>query len=724
MVRKFTFRMVCATLFCILAGVACSDDPDIVVPPVEEPEGPEIVIAQGEIGEKSVEVVLSAKHAGSMACVLVPKSIDDAEPTALEVFRRNEFVAEASESGTSCVFDNLKSGTTYVVYAAARLDETYSEVKRLEATTLSAVRALSFVESTKSTFTYRVDVPEGTAYQHAYIEGWYYDYMLESSKRDAGPDFDMDVFLWNLLADCGYEAEGPQDFFWYAGAENSRRNDIAKIVGGQKYYALFSLCESGYDWSGTPESVAFETAPAGVSDATITLIAEEIAPTRIKIRMEADSDEVHFFFYDLYVKSSFDEMKAARGEAGIMDFLFEYGYSAANTYTDVWGVEPDRSYMLAILGVDREGDLFYLEKQYDSEPLQPELTVDMRPFERDMQGLHAYDTFEVLVTPSNFDEIRSDGVLWMIQPKTVLDATLEMFGMTLDQLVQAPEYIAYVGGMPLPEVWAAQLDKNGFLVAYLTDFNSDTEYCFVCAVPCGESYKLAYATASTEAMPQAGVVDEEYTALLGEWTLEGQSTEDYYTRKSYTLRFEQLTPNRSYKVYGWGDSEVAQELPFEARYHEDTKRISIEGHQTLGTRTMGGAERQVIFEGFLSMSGYLQVADGFTGTVYRGTLNGDRLSLFPNIVSLGGRSYEFQTMAYTGYDSVEDVFYGFDPYQVVNFFINRASQTAAAAPLTFTAGTRAVRLPSMCWRPEAEILPAAPAVRDASAKQAAVFVRR
>lgn len=707
-------------LFCALAFVACSDDPEVTPPSYEEEAVPEVAIAAGEIDETSAEIVLSAKNASHVACMYVLKSYADEIPSALDVFRQGEFSSEIHEGGEAlCLLEKLEPGTSYVVYAAARKDEVYGEVKSLEVTTAALGKMLSFVESTKSTFTYRVDVPEGTTYQHAYIEGWYYDYMLELTKRDAGPEFDMDVFRWNLLVDFGYEAEGPQSFFWYAGQDNPKRNDVAKIVGGKKYYALFSLYKAENNWLGTPEAVAFETQPAGVSDCTINLI-DEVTPTSVKVRMEVDSEKVNFFFYDLYGKAAFDEMKAAKGEAGMMDYVFEYGYSAANTYTDLWEVDPDTSYMLAILGVDHNGDLFYMEKQYDTEPLQAELSVDMRPFERGLQGYHAYDTFEVLVTPANFGGIRTDGVLWTMQPKAQLDATLEMYGMTLEQLVEQPEYISYVGGMPLPEDCAEQLDKNGFFVTYLSDMDSDTEYCYLCAVPYGESYKLAYATATTEAMPQSGVVDDEYKALLGEWTLEGQSTEDYYTRKSYTLRFEELTPNRSYKVYGWSDADVAQELPFEVRYYPETKKISIDGHQLVGTRVVDGVELPIYFEGFLAFNGDVQLADGFTAPAYRGSLTGNRLQLFPEYVVIEGRYYEFRTMAYSAYDPVDDIYYGFDKFLIVNFMVSRASQTYAA-PMTFAAGTKARVMPSIPWRPETPVRVAAPVVRDASAKQPSVI---
>lgn len=720
---------------CLLAFVACSDDATEVPTPPEEPQLPEVTVTAGQVSETSIEVTLSAKNANWMTCMHLSAAEDEAAPGALEVFRRNEFVVEASEQAVSYVIEDLKPGTTYIIYAAARMDEEYSDVQSLQIATPPVQTALSFVEAGKSMFAYRVDVPEGTIYQHCYIEGWYFDYMLASQQLSDGPDFDMNVFLWNMLVDFGYQAEGPQTFYWSAGDDNEKHGSMAMIVGGKKYYALFSLFEPDNFWFGTPEFVSFETQPAGESNSTMNIIGEEVSPTKIRIRMEADPAQVHFFFYDLYNKASFDEVKAAKGQAGIMDYLYEYGHAVGNTYTDVWITDPGQSYMLAIMGVDPNGDIFYLEKQFDTEQLQPELSVDMRAFERELQGYHAYDTFEVVVTASSFGEIDTDRVLWFMQPKAQIDSMLEMLGgLTFDMLADAletsPEALQYLmmfNPMPLPTEWADQLAANGYFTAYLTDNYDETAYYFVCAVPHNDSYKLAYATAATEAMPQAGETDEQYKAFLGEWTLEGQSSEDYYTRKSYTLRFEELTPNRSYKVYGWSESDISQKYPFEARYSPDTKKITIEGHQLLGTETVGDKELQVLFEGFLMMNGDLQLAVGFTGPVFVGALNGNRLSLFPEYVVLDGYYYEFRTLAYAGYEESSDIFYLFpgDTYPLVNFIVNRAaSQSAAKRPSAKGSSSALRAMQSLVWRPETNRpVAAAPAVRDAGARQPAVFVR-
>jgi len=710
-------------MFCMLAGVACSDD--TTVTPSLEPELPEVTLARGEVGETSIEVILSAKHADRVACLHLTASAAEAVPSAEEIFLRNEFVAEVSENETKYLIENLEPEANYVVYAAASSEAGYSEVKSLQVTTVPHVRALSFVEATKTSFTYRVDVPERTVFQHGYIEGWYFDYCLALEQETLGAEFDMNVFLWNMLVDFGYESNGPQSFTWHAGDEDLKHGGIAMIVGGKKYYALYSLYEPENNWLGTPEAVAFETAPAGASKATISLVEEEVTSNSVKVCMEADPQTVRFFYYDLYGKESFDKRKAEIGEAGIMDYLFEYGYAAPNTYTDIWTVEPNKSYMLAVLGVDMDGDLFYVEKQYDSVPLEPEFSVDMRPFERELQGYHAYDTFEVMVTASNFDTIDAERTIWLMQPKAQIDMTLQMMGMTFDTLLQMPEYLAYLGGYPLPEECAEQLTRNGFFITYLTDFDEDTEYCYLCATPYEESYKLAYAISRTEAIPQAGATDEEYKAFLGEWTLKGQSSEDFYSPKSYSLRFEELTPNRSYKVYGWSDSEIAQEFPFEARYHSDTKRISIEGHQLLGSTVQGGKDLQVFFDGFLMVNGRLQLAEGFTGPVYTGSVNGNSLSMFPEMVYLN-HYYEFKTMAYTGYDAANDIYYAFpgDDNYIVNFMVKRPEQNSAKSPSSMVPGARARVVPSIPWRPATEVRIAAPAVREAAAKQPALFERR
>lgn len=722
--------------FCILAFVACSSDDTPDVPPVGPvvPESPVVAVEAGEPGETSVEITLSAKNANWLACMHVPEYEAEEEPTALDVFRRDEFVAEVSEGAGKYLIEGLKPGTTYIIYAAARMDEEYSGVESVRVTTAPASRMLSFVEADKSSFSYRVSVPEGTVFQHCYIEGWYFDYMLATQQQVDGPEFDMNVFLWNMLVDLGYQAEGPQDIRWRAGDENVKHGDIAMIVGGKKYYALCSLFEPENNWLGTPEYEAFETAPAGVSDATVKVIVEEASSAKVRVRMEADPATVHFFYYDLYVKESFDVKKEADGQSGVMDYLYEYGHPVANTYTDVWNVDPDRSYMLAIMGVDHNGDLFYVEQQIDSERQQTVLSVDMRPFERELQGYHAYDTFEVTVTAENFGEINAESALWIMQPRAQIDAMLgELGGLTFDMLAEALEtdpgaiqYLMMLNPMPLQTEWADRLVADGYFMAYLSDNYDDTEYYFVCALPHDGIYKLSYATARTETMPQSGETDEQYKAYLGEWKLEGQSTEDYYTRKSYMLRFEELTPNRSYKVYGWGDSDVAQKYPFEVRYHADTKKISIEGHQILGIEMLGDKQVQVLFEGFLMANGGLQLVDDFTSKTYIGSLNGDRLSLFPEYVVLAERYYEFRTMAYAGYDATNDAYYAFpgDDYQVVNFMVNRASQPAAKSSSAVAPGAKARVLRPVPWRPESRRIEAAPVIRDASAKQPMIFGRR
>ncbi len=711
-------------MFCMLAGVACSDDPTDA--PYSEPVPPEVTLTRGEVSETTAEVIVSAENADRVACMHLLADAAEEIPTAEEIFLRDEFAAEFSGSEIKYLIEGLEAETDYVVYAAASSDAGYSEVKMLQVTTMPHALALSFVEATKTSFTYKVDVPDRTVFQHGYIEGWYFDALLAEAQRNLGSEFDMNVFLWNMLVDFGYEATGPQVITWRAGDENLKRDGISTIVGGKKYYALYSLYEAENNWLGTPEAVAFETAPAGASDATIALVDEEVTPTSVKVRMEADPQTVHFFYYDLYTKESFDERKAEIGQEGIMDYLYEYGYVVPNTYTDVWTVNPESSYMLAIMGVDRNGDLFYVEKQYDSLPLEPEFSVAMRPFERELQGYHAYDTFEVLVTASNFKTIDAQNTIWLMQPKVQVDAMLQMFGMTLETLAQMPEYLAYLGAYPLPEDCASQFESNGYFLTYLTDYDADTEYCFLCATPCDGVYKLAYAIATTEPAPQTGVVDEEYRAFLGEWTLKGQSTEDFYSPKSYNLRFEELTPNRSYKVYGWSDSQVAQEFPFEVRYHSDTKKITIEGHQLLGTTTLDGKDVQVFFDGFLMDAGYLQLAEGFTGPVYTGSVNENSLSLFPELVMLGNRYYEFNTMSYTGYDAAGDVYYTFpgDAHQIVNFIVKRPTRTAAKNPLS-VGHIRAARVvESVRWQPATEARPLAPAAPVAGSKQPAVFSRR
>lgn len=662
----------------ISGAVACGDDDTDKNPP----PAPQVTITKGIVTEKSAVLFFTASDADRMAWYWTPTD-EDIAYTAADIFELGEVVTVDGIPVSRTVSD-LQPDTDYKVYAAAAVGETFSELAVLDVRTPPRERMLSLVSQSKTGFTYHVEVPENTTYQHCYIEGWYFDYMLASAMESEGDEFDKDVFLWNMLVDFGIEKNGSQDFEWEAGQLNEKRDEKAYLVGGHHYYALCSLFRPENDWYGTPEALRIEMDPAGKSTETVTVIDEVITFDGVRIRMECDSEKVNFFFYNLYKKADYDAKMAEVGKEGMMDYLFEYGYVAGNTYTDTWKVDPGASFMLAILGVDNNGDIFFLDKQYDIPKPEPKINLQLKPYERDMAGYHAYDTFELYVEPQYFDAVASDAVMWVMKSKAELDMYLEMFGTTLETL--SFEYFTYLSPYPLPEDQQEMLNKDGYIHTLLTSeaygLYPDTEYCYIVAIPTGDDanpFKIAYTTARTEEEYGGGEPEAEYSAYLGNWTLTGKSSQDYATKKSYTLRFETLTTNRSFKVYGWGDSEVAQKYPFEVRYHPSTKQISIEGEQLLGVETTDRGDMQVVFHGLFSYAGMLSLVAGYSGTIYEGSLYADRISFFPNYFSMDGGKYEFKTLAYSGYLNGEFQPFDGDDYSIVEFTCSRATNQSGIA---------------------------------------------
>lgn len=684
-----SFRLLWALFVGLLIGtVSCGEDetgPD-------RPGDPKVTIVLGSVGEGYVEILLSAKNADEMAYMWVKESEDTGKPEAMTIFSEGTTVLVGDEPVPQKI-QPLDPETRYIIYAAARERDAYGAVKTLRATTTSHEQILSFVSSSKTDFTYQIDMPDGAVCYHTYLEKWFFEYQLLLNMEIDGDQFDRNVFLWNLLADYGYEETFPRQFTWHAGDENSMRNSSALLVPGKEYYVIASLFDAENTvWSGIPEAIVCTMEPGGKSSATVEAVAADLTAQRAVLRMEC-TEEVRFYFYNLFEKAKLEAFKADNGgERGIMDYLSEYGYSAMNTYTDTWNVAPGQSYVLAIYGVDRNGDEFYTELQVDAPKLMPELYIELKPYDRELQGYHDYDSFLLTVAPTNFSDLDPSAMFCMSAPidRTTFDSYLEMYGMggaSLEDLKQQPEMLYYMfnGSALFPlydEAEIEAIEKKGYFERIVTDLDPDTEYVYLALAYNNDDELIAgIETARTAAAPVEGEVDEAYKSYLGTWTLLGQTTKNWTDYETYTLRVEELTPNRSFKVYGWSHSDVSQRYPFVMRYHSETGKVSIDGMQTLGQMELeGGGIADIVFAGMVNAGGQLSLVNGFTGTYYTGRVTDDHFSLFSEILQVGNYWYEFKTMAYLVYDGSEFGVLEDDEHQIVNFTVNRAkTETAAVA---------------------------------------------
>ena len=110
-------------------------------------------------------------------------------------------------------------------------------------------------------------------------------------------------------------------------------------------------------------------------------------------------EDVRFFYYDLFSRQTLDEFLSENTEKDLCDFLYEYGYVSANCYTDQWGfTDPGAAYVLAIYGVDMNGDTFLQQEAIEPEPYEPEIELTLTPYENEAESLYGYNTLHVSAT--------------------------------------------------------------------------------------------------------------------------------------------------------------------------------------------------------------------------------------------------------------------------------------------------------------------------------------
>ena len=671
-----------------------TDDPQPVTPPT-------VAVELGRVTETEIEIKLSAKDADKMAYYVVEATDAATTPDAATVFELGES-SQAFETPESFEILDLKSGTAYTVYAAAGKGDTYSEVASVDATTEVPVvhELITDVQASGLSVSYNIDLQEGNICYHAYIEKWYYDLALMIAMQTAGPEFDRNAFMYNLLSEIGVPCEVSGQFVWTAGEDHPTRRTVS-LTPGKEYYVIAASFVNE-SWAGEPSLIPFTMPESkGVSAEDIDISIDDLTTESVTLRMACDETKIAFFFYDLYEKSQFDAFKSEKGERGMMDYLFEYndGNVSGNTYTDKWIVDSGKSYVLALYGVDYNGCEIYKEFQVDVPVPTPVLALDIIPYDRELQGYHDYDTFLMSFEPLYFtNELNVDRMFCSVMPmeKAMFDEYMGMFfGLSgaslsdIEQLLSQQEYFymfySYMSTFYVNPIYDdAEIDsltKNGYFERVFTGLNADTEYVFIAIAFDGDTPVIRLASAKTAAYPESTEASDGYKAFLGNWTVLGQTTADWTSYENYNLRIEELTPNRSFKVYGWSRTSISQEFPFVMRYHPETGKVSVDGPQVLGKKTVDGKEMDVVFIGKMYASGYdkLVVILGYNGPVYTGSLNGDNLSMFGEMIKVGGRDKEFMSMNYMLQYEDDNYYVAGDEEDLVYFRISRAAASASAA---------------------------------------------
>lgn len=586
---------------------------------------------------------------------------------------------EAPAATTTYTAKGLQPQTAYRIFAAASNQTGYSTVAQLDLMTVSEPHRplLSFVEATKTSFSYRLDADLDTHIFHTYLEKWAYDELWAAFAAQFPDNPDRSLFLQDVLAEFGLEVLGPQTVTWNAGDENPPREGFANITGGKRYYALAALAdpEQG-EWVGTPEAVEFTVPDPDRSTASVEIELLSLQPELLESRI-IPGEHVRFYFYHLFKKQVVDEFVKQFGQAAFENHVYEYGYCTDGPYTDLWRMEPGTEYLIAVLGVDMNGDVMYSDRAFRAPQHQAEVVVSLQPYENELQGYYAYETLELHAGFQNFGELTHEFATWTLTTREMVDEALAMAGE--DATLEACIEQGYIYMMPIAPEWFEQVRQTGTFTHIFEQVEPQTEYLFLLATYDADGKTvIGQGKATTPARPSEGETDPEYLAYLGAWRLEGKSTEDWSSPLVYDLRIEQLTPNRSFLVHGWSKSDIGREFPFVMNYDPQTKRAYINAPQYLGTTQVGGTDGEVVLSGMFiyGMTDNLSIYIAPTYKAYEVRRNDDRLSFFPELFRYDGRDYSFASLGYNA--RTDDGFQRFegDEHNAVNFLVNRTQSTS------------------------------------------------
>lgn len=542
------------------------------------------------------------------------------------------------------------------IWVAARRNDRYSEATCIEVNP-STDKILTAGESTKTKLCYNIgNVGSNTEVMHTYLELLYYKYLYEQAVLQFG-EMTQDEFNQLALANYGFKSTGPRTIVWNAGAPNEPRESFAAIVGGRSYVALAATvidAESGL--MSKPEAIEIVTPEAGESTASVEVTIKNLTPEGM-ISVIDPGEEVRFFYYALFDKEMLDNFLAENSEKDLCDYLYVSGYISENIYTDQWEfTTPGVPYVLAIYGVDKNGDTFLQQELIEPEPYEPRIDLSLVPYDNEAENRFGYNTMHVTSTFSYFDQIDPSTVMYLFTKKEMIDAML--MELSIDEAMKAGIFLG--NARPIPEKWGASLTSQRKFADILTEdiftmeeLQPETEYCFMVMTndPSGTEVVGAYAMASTNKKPDEGE-DEGYKAYLGEWTLKGQSTETWTPNSmTYNLRIEKHVANYSFKVYGWSDADVAQTAPFIMNYDPETQKIYVQGPQDLGAYN-GNAENHLYFGGMILADGdNLRYVNSAPQRLFSGSISDNSLILIGELVEYEGRSTDFRSMNYVTIES-------------------------------------------------------------------------
>lgn len=583
------------------------------------------------------------------------EELGDTRMTAGDIFALGSNVETETFPATIDITEDIAPNTEYTILAAARQGDTYSEVATATAI-VEKTGILSFVDATKTSFTYKVSNTGNRTYFHTYFEKWFFEYAKEYYESYAGEPLTVQETCELALMDFGKQETGDKEITWTVGDPNDLRGEGARanITPGKEYMAVAAIYDASTQKFDTAEIVEFSTPEAGKSQATVTVEIKDLTETGMLSVVNPD-ENVMFYYYSAFLKEEFDRVVESEGEEFFEDYLFVIGEARYNSYTTKWRfTTPGVPYVLSVYGIDKNGDTFLHNEVVTPPAIEPEISINMQPF--DSETASGFNTLKMQVLFANFDEPVIPGNVYFAGPFT----TESFGGMSIEDCMANLEGLIGTGilgpvAMYHPE-WLEQISSTGG--DFEAEFNTDifysslspdkTYYTIVALVDNGGAIQYASYGEGTTAKAPSDADDPDYMAYIGNWTLKGQSTGDNWgDRVSYDLRIEENVKNHSFKVYGWSGTTASQEHPFIMNYDPETKGVYVKGPQNFGDMP-DDPESELVFGGMIlyGVTDHLTFCYDDYGTIFTGKRQDDMLTIFGEVIEVSDMPYEYMTMNY------------------------------------------------------------------------------
>lgn len=328
----------------------------------------------------AVNFSVTATDADRAAWLVLDRT--DAAPDAATVLESGQSVETGKK--VTVTADKLKAGSLYTVYAAAANGDVLSKVATLEVYTLEESGTEEFVElldAGKNSYTYHIEVPEGSTYGHMGILKTTFDNFTSSSASQE--DYDSRVRM--MLQLYGYTGSGPKDYEVVDLQPDPTGKKNYEVVSGMPYVlVVHPLVDGKFD--GEYKLVEFRTEEP--TELPLTIRIENMPPTYSEVDFNCFPDDgIEYYYVQIFSKQMAQEMIDEGGEQAILNYLYTSTYRIFDAGQSQWGsLVAATDYIFYAVGFNAEGDRTPLIGHEFRTADAPQVDTENIVFDRQLEG--------------------------------------------------------------------------------------------------------------------------------------------------------------------------------------------------------------------------------------------------------------------------------------------------------------------------------------------------